>query len=395
MHRRVKRGALAAAVAVAAVMWPIPAPAVVPAGGSGPQTVLVAENERLAAFDMVGGAPTNGRSFLPESEWVNGPPCFIPGDAAHRFYEADDNPDVLFTDHDNVDGDANPFFGLFSRDGQKAFGTPGTGELAGKTLVDDSDNGALWIHGTDHDRTMLDPAGCVFDNNGDFIAVDVGESHLPMNLDGGTPGFVTIFFKSHDNTGTNFVASCILDPALSQPGFPAIDSDGSLLLPETGNATVWKYSNLPTNASECDSAHGVKSEWTNVLKTVVATPSALARDPHGGWALSSVLAPPMIVHLDDSGLLNGIVAVPGPLTGNPFGVAYDDDGNLFFADLGLTLFPGATEGNPSPTEPIGPGDEQGALRWVPAGGLPIPQLIEGGYDFPDGVTVVPTAWLAS
>lgn len=304
------------------------------------QTVLVANGQRLDAYDVDSGTV---RPAVPATEWVNGQTCPIPGDPEGRFVQAADNP--------AVGGDSLPYWGVFGRDGSWTgvkIGVPG----------------------------LEEPAGCAFDGAGNLFGIDVGGSHTPF---AGNGRLVEFF-------APDFVSSCLIDDALSQPGMVAFDHKNRLYVPEAGAARVLRYSGLPEGDSDCRPPE--KETFLDGFSQGILTPIAIVRAPTGGWAVSSVLAPAGVFHVnevaDGSGRVTGVLVAPSPVTGNPFGIGFDAAGNLYYADLGL----GA---NTDPFDPIGPQDGNGALKTVPLDGPPVPRTILDGLDFPDGVTVIPAS----
>src|SRR5256885_12674610 len=60
------------------------------------QVVLIAQNEELDVYDIDAHA-LRAQPLVKKTDWVNGPPCFVPGDRPGRFVEADDNPKDIGT----------------------------------------------------------------------------------------------------------------------------------------------------------------------------------------------------------------------------------------------------------------------------------------------------------
>src|ERR1041384_2522686 len=119
------------------------------------QVVLISQGEALEAYNIDTGAM---HQLVPPAEFVNGPPCFIPGDTQGRFVEADDNPNETWTGPSGAEnGDAQPFFGLFDRNGAR-----------------DHDAAVGDAGRVGAESGMKDPAGCAFDASGNLFGVGVG-----------------------------------------------------------------------------------------------------------------------------------------------------------------------------------------------------------------------------
>jgi hypothetical protein len=352
----------------------VPAAEMAPAHASSGRLVLIAQGEELDVYN-----PSTGRFFkgadalVKKTDWVNGTPCYIPGDPRGRFVEADDNPNVALAGVSaHFNGDAMPFWGIFNKDGSFT-------HVAVPS----------YVGGFGKELKLTDPAGCAFDTKGNFVGVDVGSNHTPTQGN----GKVVLFFAD-----AKFGKYCVLDSKISQGGFPAFDRNGDLLVPATGEGMIYRFSHLPTRST--DRCTTQRSTFMNGPANGIGTPISIVRDPaNKGWTVASVLAPSGVFHVSDSGMVDGIVAAPLPTAGTPFGICYDAAGNLYYADL-------AVGPNPDPTDPIDTQGDAGSLKWVPAGELsftlpgaptiafgplPIAQTVAGtsGLNFADGVWVVP------
>lgn len=346
------------------------------------QVVLIAQNEELDVYDVDKGQ-LRAQPLVKKTDWVNGPPCFVPGDKQGRFVEADDNPRDLGTDGVAFDGEKVPFFGVFTKDGTRDYAAPyglTQGRIGAEVRIMRPDGTGALVP-----TAMEDPAGCTFDPaTKNLFAVDVG-----YNRDFGNGDGALIEFFYDPSATTHYARSCVLDAKLSQPGMPAFDGN-TLYLPETGGGTIWRYANLP--ASACDTTSLAKTQWATAAATGIATPGAIVRNPAsngGGWAVSSVLAPAGVFQLSDEGTLVRPLVTPASDTGAPFGFGFDRNNDLFYADLGLKVLPNATAGG-DPTDPLADAEDgRGALRWVKGGiSTPTPRPLVTGWSYPDGVTIV-------
>src|SRR5207302_2249937 len=101
--------------------------------------------------------------------------------------------------------------------------------------------------------------------------------------------------------------------------------------------------------------------------------------------------PSGVFKVNDQGVNTGPIAAPGPDTGTPFGIAFDQSGDLFYADLGVQVLPNQQD----PSTPADAVDGHGALRWVRNGAAaPVSRALATGWNFPDGVAVVPASWIS-
>ena len=351
----------------------VPIAAIAPARAASGQLVLISQGEELDVYNpATGHFFKNGEALVKKTDWVNGTPCYIPGDRRGRFLEADDNPKVDLTGVSKTfDGDTMPFWGIFNKDGSFT-------HVAVPS----------YVHGFGKELHLTDPAGCAFDAKGNFIGVDVGSNHTPTQGN----GKVVLFFAD-----AKFSKYCVLDSKISQAGFPAFDASGNLLVPATGEGMIYKFSHLPTKST--DACAPQRSTFMNGFTNGIGTPISIVRGPaNKGWTVGSVLAPSGVFHIGDAGMLDGIIAAPLPTAGTPFGICYDKAGNLYYADLAIGP-------NPDPTDPIETQSHAGSLKWVPSGTLsfnlpgaptislgplPVAQTVVGttGMDFADGVWVV-------
>lgn len=119
----------------------------------------------------------------------------------------------------------------------------------------------------------------------------------------------------------------------------------------------------------------------------LATPAGLAPAPDDGFYVSSVFTGVIDEFGPDGAFRRTILAppegeAPGPeplSTGSPLGLAVDEEGTLYYADIGIVV---ADDG-------VGPGDGTGTVRRIRfVDGEPQPpETMAGDLQFPDGVGV--------
>jgi len=170
----------------------VPIAAITPARASSGQVVLISQGEELDVYNpATGHFFKNADALVKKTDWVNGTPCYIPGDRHGRFIEADDNPSVALTGvGSHFNGDAMPFWGIFNKDGSFT-------HVAVPS----------YVGGVGMDLHLTDPAGCAFDPHGNFVGVDVGSNHTPTQGN----GKVVLFFAD-----ALFGKYCVLDSKISQ-----------------------------------------------------------------------------------------------------------------------------------------------------------------------------------
>ena len=119
----------------------------------------------------------------------------------------------------------------------------------------------------------------------------------------------------------------------------------------------------------------------------LATPAGLADAPDDGFYVSSVFTG-VINEYDEDGTFRRTILQPPAgeklgeepySTGTPLGIGVDDDGTLYYADIGVVVT----------ADGAGPGDKTGTLRRITFGdGKPQPpEIMDDTLDFPDGIGV--------
>lgn len=306
-------------------------------GGPAGAVLFSPQNNQLDEIDLASGAVT---TTVPASHaHVNGQVCLLPGGDG-RYVAGEDTGQPL----------VRPGWGVFAADGtflQKITLPAFAGE----------------------DGTP-DPIGCVVDAEGRLFGTAIGSQ-------GGADGHLVVFFPP------DYQTSCTLDAGLRTPGLMTSDDAGALYVAESvPPGRVQRYAGpFPVNAGECGSVVPTKSPFITYTDAVASLGVARGRDGH--FFVSQVVGlggtPAGIrEHAADGAFLREIFP-PGDW-GNPAGVAFDAEGTLYYADLGLNAqnqdVPGA-----------------GTVRRITfdAQGRPSePELMRRGLSFPDGLAVLPS-----
>ncbi len=307
--------------------------------GGGPvgEVLISLHDNQLDEIDLASGTLT---TMVPSAHaHVNGQACLLP-DGSGRYIVGED------TGQPNV----RPGWGIFSPDGQflsKITMPP----RAGETRVGD-------------------PIGCAIDAEGRLFGTAIGTP-------GGADGQLFVFFPPDYQNG------CILDQGLRTPGILALDEAGSVYVPEAGPpGRVQRFAApFPDAAAACATYTPSTSPFIAYSDAVASLAVARGRGDH--FFVSQVVglagAAAGIREHDADGAFLREVLPPGDW-GNPAGVAFDADGALYYADLGLNAqnedVPGA-----------------GTLRRVAFDAQDRPQepeLVRRGLSYPDGVAVLPS-----
>jgi hypothetical protein len=302
---------------------------------------------------------------------INGMVCLVPGGNG-RFIAGEDTGQPTIP----------PGWGVFEADGTRV------GKLAATYFVSPGD-----------------PFGCVFDSQGRLFTTEIG-----IEVGGAPNGQLIMWFPPYDRfpgapgTYPNSERSthfCKISSHLGTPTSIAIDDEDRLYVTNArGSAFADRgsvvrfsppYPTSPDAAGGCGQIDALGSPVADsapgeafIVDGAIPTPTGIARARNGNWYVSSVITG-VIGEFDSSGVLVRQVLTPPELglpipSGNPQGLAVDADGDLYFADLQLTVGPMG----------IGPG--AGKVRWIhfDAEGNPSPpRIIREQLAFPDAVTVLP------
>jgi hypothetical protein len=376
-----RRALLILAVAVAATALVVPA-AVAGASRperSGPSRAIVfnGEGNNLNAYESV--PPFKHQRVIttrdddPKGLDINAQICFFPKvkkGGTHWFIAGEDT------------GQPNPpqGWGIFRLKGDKV------GKLKAKKI------GKL----TPTYQGSLDNAenyGCGFLPGGQVLTTDVGNQ-----ASGNGDGQLIVWFPPFNRTDVKY---CKVDTAIATAGNIQVrGEDVYVASARPPTAGVWKYSGpWPTSstpAGGCDSKDATGAPMTtHVQKSIaipaggsVPTPNATARAPHGGFYVSSVISG-TIAEFDRQGtfLRNVLQPAAGDTlgaqpfkTGTPLGIGVDRKGDLFYADIGITVT----------ADGVGPGDNTGTvrkIRFVDGDPQP-PQTMDRKLAFPDGIGIL-------
>lgn len=306
-------------------------------GGPAGEVLFSPTDNHLDEYDLASGAVTD---LIPQVRaHVNGQPCLLP-DGSGRFIMGEDTGQPA----------VRPGWAIFSPDGTflKKIAMPAR-----------------------PDETVVgDPIGCAIDRSGRLFGTAIGTQ-------GGADGQLFVFFPPDYQQG------CILDQGLRTPGMLAIDDENNVYVPEAGPpGKVQRFSPpFPAGAGDCEGFTATRTPFISYSDAVASL--GVARSPSGHVFVSNVVGlagKSAGIREHDTGGAFIREVLPAGDWGNPAGMAFDADGNLYYADLGLNAQNQAVEG-------------AGTLRKVSFDGQnrpAEPELMRGGLSYPDGVAVVPS-----
>lgn len=249
---------------------------------------------------------------------------------------------------------------------------------------------------------QAEPFGCAFDVNGILFTTEVGAQGLgpgngqlimwfpPYDHFPGPPGA----YPDTDEPSGNF---CKLATDIGTAGSIAIDTQGRVYVAASGELQVHRFSppfpTSPDAAGGCGSSDSLGSPMADTVNREVFIPpvvgtlstfSGLAFAPNGNLYASSVFTGEIFEFDLDGNLVRRVLDPPEPppevSTGSPQGIAVDEDGTLYYADLNL-------EGT---LPDIGPGSNGKVwrIRFDAANDPLSPEIVRQDLAFPDGVAVV-------
>lgn len=333
--------------------------------------VFSGEANRLNAYDPNDGfrkqTVIQNHATDPSGRDINGQICFT-RDGSRRFIAGEDT------------GQPNPpqGWGFFQLHGARI------GELSATQI------GKL----TPTYQGSLDNAenyGCGFLSDGRLLTTDVGNQ-----ADGPGDGQLIIWFPPFDAPSPRY---CKLDVGIGTAGGIYIDAQDRVYLTSARDTPgVYRFSGpFPTSdtaAGGCGQLDGtgapladaVNKQRFIAIDSNLRTPNAIVRSASGTFFVSSVLNGVIAEYDANGSFLRRILTplsgerLPFPSTGTPLGLGLDADGNLYYADIGITQ--NGLE--------IGPGPDAGHVRRIRfENGTPLaPETMDSGLNFPDGIGVL-------
>lgn len=252
-----------------------------------------------------------------------------------------------------------------------------------------------------------DTYGCGVLSDGRILVADIG------NNAGGDPnGQLTMFYPPYDPDPARSDESlpfCKIDEQLATGQAIAVTPDDKVYLnsprpsdvPGATAGGIWEYPGpfptAPDAAGGCGKTDNLGSPMadsftkTKVLasgENDLVSPSGLAHAPNGHWYIASVINGRINEYDQNWNFVQTVLQPPAGeelgeqsfSTGTPLGLAVDDDGNLFFADIGIVFVEGKTPG---------PGARTGSVNRITftAGRPNAPEVMADGLQFPDGLGV--------
>jgi len=342
-----------------------------------PELLYSSEGNRLRRFDVdTIRRPPLAEDILIERASlggldINGQICRLP-DGSGRFVAGEDTGQPAIP----------PGFGVFDATGVRVGKLVPTfqTQLPGATSNDE-------------------PFGCAFDADGRLFTSDVGnQASGPGN------GQLLVWFPPYDRfpgaPGTfpnadRSTSFCKLAIDIATAGSVAVDPEGRVYVASARGAAVYRFSppfpTAPDAAGGCGGTDALGSPVADMVtkETFVAGGvfSGIVRSARNTWFIGTVLTGTIQEYDVNGALLRGILVPaanePGlPLSvGHPQGLALDCTGDLYYADLQLTLSGGG----------IGPGPN-GKVRRIPFDVCNEPGanvIVKEGLAFPDGLGIAP------
>ncbi|HSQ00212.1 MAG TPA: hypothetical protein VL049_23570 [Candidatus Dormibacteraeota bacterium] len=241
--------------------------------------------------------------------------------------------------------------------------------------------------------------GCGFLSDGRLLTTDVGSQ-----ASGEGTGQLVIWFPPLDGGNAHY---CKLDVGIATAQQIAVDDQDRVYVASartTGAspAGIWRYTGpFPTSDAATDGCGRVDPTGAPLVSDGritkerfipsdgnIQTPGGVVLIPGGGFYVASVVNGFIGEYDADGKFVRQVLKPPHPgipaETGNPIGLGLASDGTLYFADIGLQLYPGGG---------IGPGDNLGTVRRLRfVDGVPqLPEIMNSGLNFPDGIGILEPA----
>jgi hypothetical protein len=235
--------------------------------------------------------------------------------------------------------------------------------------------------------------GCGFLPDGRVVTTDIGNQ-----ASGEGDGQLIVWFPPFDRYKVKY---CKIDTAIATAGGITVRR-GAVYVASARPPTagVWRYTGpFPTSntaAGGCGKQDGTGAPLADTVDKElfiapagdILTPNAVAPAPDGGLYVSSVING-AIGEFDSTGRFVRTVLKPAPgdtigekpfRTGTPLGIGVSRAGDLFYADIGITIT----------ADGVGPGDRTGSVRRIRfVDGEPQPpQTMDRRLAFPDGIGVL-------
>lgn len=238
--------------------------------------------------------------------------------------------------------------------------------------------------------------GCGFLSDGRLLTTDVGSQAA-----GAGSGQLVLWFPPFDGSNARY---CKLDVGIATAQQIAVDDQDRVYVAAARTtaaspAGIWRYSGpFPTSDFAADGCGRVDATGAPLVSEGritkerfipsdgnAQTPGGVVLIPGGGFYVASVINGVIARYDADGKFVGRVLSPPRPgipaETGNPIGLGLASDGTLYFADIGLQLYPGGG---------IGPGDNLGTvrrIRFVDGQAQP-PEIMNSGLDFPDGIGIL-------
>jgi hypothetical protein len=344
-----------------------------------PRLLLSPEGNRLHVFTT--GETPMGRVLIPShaddpenGRDINGEICFLPG--TRRFISGEDT------------GQPNPppAWGFFELQGT-GFDDASAVQIGRLVTTFQGEPGEEGVPDT------ADPYGCAFLSDGRLVTTDIG------NTASGDPnGQLIIWFPPLDQPNPKF---CKLDVTIGTAQGVYVGADDTVYVASARvEPGIHRYRGpFPTSNDASGGCGGTDSTGAPMAESVqedlfiptdnhIPLANGIVGAPNGHFYVSCIVNG-VIAEYDAEGKFVQRVLQPpegetlgeNPYsTGTPLGLALDDDGNLYYADLGLVFIPN-----------IGPGPGKGSVRRIrfDSEGTPLPnETFQAGFTFPDGVGVI-------